>query len=151
MPDATDFAVRFTRAAFGQVDTSLVDTGLVEGLHTYRLALTDADGVTMYSQEVALVIEAEPVVSSGSAAFAKTRLTVAPNPVRAGGALVFALGQATDRLHVRLRDTQGRELRRAEGRGVARASVATDGLAAGVYYYEVETSGALRVGRVVVE
>ena len=149
-PGSSTFRQRFTAGAFGSVDSSYVDTGLVAGLHHYRLALTDADGATLYSEEVGVVIAQRPVVS-GVSAFAKSHIAMGPNPVSAGGMLFFSLPAPTALFRIRVYDARGREAARMDAPGAAGATVSTAGLAPGVYFVEIELDEVLAVRQVVVQ
>ncbi|MFK8057785.1 MAG: LamG-like jellyroll fold domain-containing protein [Saprospiraceae bacterium] len=145
---ASTFVPLDSASAFGNNDFSYIDTALAYDLHTYRLRLTTADGEVAYSPEVDLTV-VEPFVVSTSATHLSAKLVVAPNPVAKGKNIRFSNLPQLD-AQVVLYDTRGREQARTASND-GQLILGTNGLAAGVYVYQILVGDVMLNGRVIVE
>ncbi len=106
----------------------------------YTLETTDLNGCTATSQSVQVTLSAVPEPHQG-------RFRVFPNPVGRHGSITLTdlYTLAPSGIFV-LRDALGREQRRLALPGAAGQEIPIDGLAPGLYFYEISTPEGQRLG-----
>jgi trimeric autotransporter adhesin len=105
---------------------SYADTRALSGVHYYRLKVTDENGVTHYSQIVALINSGKSMQLIG----------IAPNPVAGGMARLNISAAQAGKLELVINDAQGRVVQRSTisvAAGFTTHEIAVGQLAAGIY------------------